>query len=55
MLTFGFWALIEEVKTKGFHWFKTPFCACWLMIGYLSVFYKVLGALTESPAKSAEK
>lgn len=42
LLFLGFAELMNEVRRNGFHWFKTPFTACWLMIGYLSVFYLVL-------------
>jgi len=48
ILVCGFIAFIDEVESDGFHWFKTPFVACWLMIGTITVMLRALSAASEN-------
>jgi hypothetical protein len=60
MLRFIFWTILElivlwialadlmdKVDEKGFHWFKTPFMACLIILGYLCVIFKIIEQLNK--------
>ena len=52
ILLVGFSAFIDELEDEGFHWFKTPFVACWMMIGALATFYSALMAVSKNSKDS---
>jgi len=46
VLGFALNSLMEKVEEEGFHWFRTPFSALLIILGYLVVIFKIIEALS---------